>query len=316
MENIEFIEFCGLDRWKDAVENTGKYEGWILADEDLDRWREGFGEGNYNLLVAIEKKTNKTVGHVATAFYESIEGSDPLLTIGMFFVLPEFRGIGLGWKLFEKVVQNPKFHGINWGLNAIPKMTKKYATKFGFDKYPKWQISTFEAAIKDINPERLQSNHLIKNVSFKEVNFESFIKYDTVMTGGIRRDKFMEKWLDSKNAFSKIALNLENKKIVGVCNIRIAFQKQLAIGPFYAETKSIAENLLKDVLKIIPDINQYSKLWLYPATTNQEAKEIFYNLADGKIQEYNVSFGQFTKHVIEVNTSKIYSVTEHAMSYC
>uniref|UniRef100_A0AC34EZM8 N-acetyltransferase domain-containing protein n=1 Tax=Panagrolaimus sp. ES5 TaxID=591445 RepID=A0AC34EZM8_9BILA len=316
MENVELIEFCGIDRWKDAVENTGKHEGWILAEEDFDRWRDGFGKNNFNLLVAIEKGTNKTVGHVATAFYEPIDGSDPLVTIGMFFVLPQFRGIGLGWKLFEQVLENPKFKGVNWGLNAVPKMTKKYAAKFGFDKHPKWQIATFEAAISDVNPDRLKSNPLIKTVPFKDVDFNSFIKYDTEITGGIRRDKFIEKWLNSKNAFSKIAINLENEKIVGICNIRVGFEKQLAIGPFYAETKEIAESLLKDVLKIIPNIHQYSKLWLYPATINQEAKNIFYKLADEKVQESNVTYGQFTNHVIEVDTSKIYSVTEHAMSYC
>uniref|UniRef100_A0A914P642 N-acetyltransferase domain-containing protein n=1 Tax=Panagrolaimus davidi TaxID=227884 RepID=A0A914P642_9BILA len=316
MENIKFIEFCGEDRWKDAVQNTGNYESWVLADEDFDRWSNGFGKENFNLFVAIENGTNKTIGHVATAFYQSINGSEPLLTVGMFFVLPEFRGTGLGWKLFEQVLQNPKFKGINWGLNGVPQMTKKYATKFGFDKYPKWQIGSFEIFIENINLKRLNTNSSIKTVSFKEIDFKKFIEYDSAMIGGIRRDGFIKNWLDSENAFSKIALNLSDEKIVGICNIRICFKKQLVIGPFYADSKEIAENLLKDVLKMILDLNQFTKIFLFPATTNKDAKEIFEKLADGKIQEYDAMYGQFTNHVIDVDASKIYSITEYAMSYC
>uniref|UniRef100_A0A914Y4W3 YitH acetyltransferase (GNAT) domain-containing protein n=1 Tax=Panagrolaimus superbus TaxID=310955 RepID=A0A914Y4W3_9BILA len=234
----------------------------------------------------------------------------------MFFVLSEFRGIGLGWKLFEEVLKDAKFKNNNWALNGVPQMTKKYADKFGFDKYPKWQIGSFEAAVTDIDSERLKTDSNIKAISAEKVDFEKFIEYDTVMTGGIRRDGFIQKWLDSKNAFSQFALNSTNDKIVGVCNIRVGFEKQLVIGPFYADTKTIAESLLKEVLKGIPNLRQYRKIFLFPASTNQDAKDIFQKLADGKIQEYDAMYGQFTNHIIQVDASKIYSITEYAMSYC
>ena len=259
--------------------------------------------------MAVNKETKETVGSVATAFYKSIDGSEPLMTLGMFFTAPEFRGCGLGSALFDRVLKDPRFENVNWALNGVPQMTKKYASRYGFDKYPDWQVADFEAAVKDIDPGRLEADPSVKEtVALGDVDWEEFIRFDTSISG-IRRDGFIQNMLQSKNAFSKIALSPEGK-IIGVCNIRVGFKDQLAIGPFYAETKGAAENLLKETLNSIPNLGQYSNIFIFPSTSNKDAEELFLKLAPGKVVVHDAMFGQFTKKVIQVCFNPKNTVTQ------
>uniref|UniRef100_A0AC34RBG8 N-acetyltransferase domain-containing protein n=1 Tax=Panagrolaimus sp. JU765 TaxID=591449 RepID=A0AC34RBG8_9BILA len=96
MNNIEFINDAGFDRWRDVVQLVGELENWVLSENDLHVWKTGYGKDNFNLIVAVDSKSNKTVGSITSAFYVPVDGSEPLVTVGMFFVCPSHRGTGLG----------------------------------------------------------------------------------------------------------------------------------------------------------------------------------------------------------------------------
>uniref|UniRef100_A0A7E4ZTW9 N-acetyltransferase domain-containing protein n=1 Tax=Panagrellus redivivus TaxID=6233 RepID=A0A7E4ZTW9_PANRE len=141
LDDIVILEHAGQAEWLQIVQLVGELESWLLSDNDFNQWSNGLGPENFNLIVAVDKATQKqVVGSVATALYKSIDGSPPLVTVGMFFIRPEYRGLGLGLILFEKVLADPRFKGVNRGLNGVPAMTKKYASKHGFDKYADWKL--------------------------------------------------------------------------------------------------------------------------------------------------------------------------------
>uniref|UniRef100_A0A914PJQ3 YitH acetyltransferase (GNAT) domain-containing protein n=1 Tax=Panagrolaimus davidi TaxID=227884 RepID=A0A914PJQ3_9BILA len=298
MENIELVCNCDFNRWKDAVQITGTCENWIFSAEDYNLWNEGLGPENFNFLCAIDKTTGKTVGHIASAYYPSIDGSEPLATAGAYFVCKDYRGTGVGMELSIKIGQEERFAYCNQGTISVASMTKKYAL-FGLSIYPEWQYEDMEAKVSDCNPDLLESNPNIKTVALNEVDSGKFIEYDTKICGGIRRDKFIQKVLESKTAFSRIAID-KNENIVGFGNIRIGFNNQLAIGPLYADSDSIAETLLKDCLKLIPNLNEFSLIYYYPSSTTLGAKDIFYKLASKNVKENDRMFVQFSSHVPKV----------------
>lgn len=165
--------------------------GWFYGDDDYQRFIKGFGEENFNILVAVDKKTDRILGSVVTGFFESIEGSPALVTLGLYIVRPELQGNGLGTMLFQQILNEPRFADLNFGLNGAPYMTKKYAQKFGYDKYPTWQGLKYKIDVKDIHTDALHLDPGVKVVNFKDANYEELIKYDTKIQGGIRRDKFL-----------------------------------------------------------------------------------------------------------------------------
>uniref|UniRef100_A0A914Y8S9 YitH acetyltransferase (GNAT) domain-containing protein n=1 Tax=Panagrolaimus superbus TaxID=310955 RepID=A0A914Y8S9_9BILA len=185
----------------------------------------------------------------------------------------------------------------------------------GFNKYPDWQYEDMEADTKEINHENLEKNRLVKTISFESVDFKEFVCYDSHITGGIRRDGFIKRFMESKDAFSKVATDCDGK-IVGYGNIRVGSNKQLAIGPLYADSGDIAETLLKDILKSINHITQYNKIFYYPSTSNNHAKEIFFKLASNKVRENDKMFVQFSDTIPKISAGKIFSITEYGLGFC
>ena len=285
---------------KASIFQTGDYEHWLCADEDFDRWSDGFGKENFNLIIAADKTSNKTVGSIATLYFPSIEGSEPLAIIGMFFVVPELRGAGLGAELWTQAFKDPKFDGVNFGLLGVDSMHKKYANRYGFDKYMSSRFKEFMAEAKDVDPGRLEADPKIRIIDPKTVDPQKFIEFDTELIGGIRRDNFILKFFASESTFSKVALG-PGGEIVGVGGARIVYQNQLAIGPLYADSKSVAEALLKAVLESIPNLNEYSNIFMFPTAINEDARKLFDKLADGKVKVNEDFHGQFTKRVIQVS---------------
>jgi GNAT superfamily N-acetyltransferase len=298
MENIKFISNADFNCWKNAVKMTSQHENWIFTEEDYNIWSNGFGPKNFNLLVAVEKNSERIVGHIAYAFYGFGDESETIATSGTFFVLPEYRKTGVGLELTLRMLKDPRAELHNKAVVGVAAMTKKYAM-LGLNKYPDWRFEDMEAKIQDIDCERLEVDNLIKTIPLQSVDLKKFICYDSQITGGIRRDGFIKMFLESKNSFSKVAID-PNGNVVGYGNIRIGSNNQLAIGPLYADSSSVAETLLKNIFKSINDLRQYCKIFYYPSSTNSHAKQIFFKLASNNVTENENMFVQFSDHVPKV----------------
>uniref|UniRef100_A0A914YXP2 N-acetyltransferase domain-containing protein n=1 Tax=Panagrolaimus superbus TaxID=310955 RepID=A0A914YXP2_9BILA len=312
-ENIVIIPYADFNRWKEIMKIIAEF-GWFYAEEDYDRFLKGFGEKNFNGLIAVDKKSDKILGSVVIGFFESIENSPALVSLGLYIVLPELRGKGIGTKLFKEVINDPRFVNVNLGLNGASYMSKKYAKIFGYDKFPNWQVCKSKIKICDINLNALQNDSDIDIVNVNDVDYQKLIEYDTNIQGGIRRDKFLKAFLDTKTNFAKIAVN-KNGEIVGFGNIRTGVNNQIGLGPLYSNSKSIAETLLKQILESIENLGSYDCFRIFPPNINKDADEIFSRLCNGKVDvSGGNSFPQFTKEIIQADTSKIFSITEYGLN--
>lgn len=282
---------------------VGKLENWVLSENDLHVWKTGYGKDNFNLLVAVDRKSNKTIGSITSALYVPVDGSEPLVTIGMFFVCPSHRGTGLGLTLFERILKDDRFDGLNWGLNGVPTMSEKYAKKYGFDKYNDWNIKVLEIPIGFVETNNLMSDKTVQIVDVKDIDIEQVLSYDFDIQGKrVKRDGMVKSLLRAGNSYNKVALN-EFGQVVGYCNIRTAFSNQLSMGPLYANNSSIAETLVKTVLESIPNFSEFTNLWIFPTDLNKQAINLANKLSNGNLQDHGIVSGQFTKSSIQASSN-------------
>ena len=223
------------------------------------------------------------------------------MTIGIIFVHPNYRGIGLGLELFERVINNQRFKNINWGLDSDPVMTQKYASKYGYDKYTNWRINDFKVSIEDMDLDELVKEKEVTIVDVRDVDMEKIIQYDFyIQEKRVRRDGVIKSLLQRSTSFNKVALD-RNGDIVGYGNIREGLNRQLLTGPIYAESSEIGSTLLREILESIPNLkSKYTYLWIFPPDTNDRAIEFIKKLSRGKAINFDVWQGQFTISAIQV----------------
>uniref|UniRef100_A0AC35GN52 N-acetyltransferase domain-containing protein n=1 Tax=Panagrolaimus sp. PS1159 TaxID=55785 RepID=A0AC35GN52_9BILA len=252
-DNIIIIPYADYNRWKELMKIIAEF-GWFCAEEDYDRFSKGFGEENFNTLIAVDKATNKILGSVVIGFFETIDNSPALVKLGLYIVLPEFRGKGIGRKLFKEVINDPRFKNANFGLNGNSYMSKKYAIEFGYDKFPNWQVCKNKIKISDIDINALQINPEITVVGYNDIDYQKMIEYDTKIQGGIRREKFLKAFLDAKTSFAKIAVD-KNGNIVGFGNIRTGMNNQIAVefAPHNLQKKLFRQTLQEFIQSLSTD---------------------------------------------------------------
>lgn len=99
------------------------------------RAERGKGE-NLNVLIAsFEDKP------IAISMYSSLNLSDNIDIDFMLFVLPEYRNMGIGTKLYKKVKKITKVHNINIQVYPHDHISTKFFHKIlpiKFKKQPKW----------------------------------------------------------------------------------------------------------------------------------------------------------------------------------
>lgn len=139
-------------------------EKWPLCKTDLTIDRRAFGE---DFVFAIAKNegraalcvspSEKVIGCANCTYQKSIAGSPAVRYFSCFIVHPDFRGIGVGQRLYDIVMANhPEVNcSLNAGLfsqfsdGAGGEMSEKYARN-GFDKFFPWTLVRYSADIKDL----------------------------------------------------------------------------------------------------------------------------------------------------------------------
>lgn len=315
MVDYEIVRNPDQAVWKAIADMTYETEKWLISYEDYHTWLEGFGGKNFIFFAAIKKDTEEVIGSIALAEfeYESRSGKRTrIMTVGMYYVKQCYRGAGIGRELFDELMKEGKKRQGELTLNAVQKMSPKYAKAYGFDKFNTWHPKTYRIAISDVHPSNLTANKQLKLVTQDEIDFEKLLDYDKAVTSAVRKG-YLSSFLKAKGSTHRIALKCE--QIVGIVNVREAVGKNLCVGPFYAENEVVAEQILRGILETINDLNSYTSLNFFPPTMNNAAVRILEKLANGNIEDRGHMTSQFTHAVIKTEMEKIFSITEYAMSY-
>lgn len=180
------------------------------------------------------------IGCISVARFQPSNDAPPLVSVGMFFVKPSHRKIGLGTELWRHAFEDPRFQTVNAGLISVEEMVDKYAKGQGFDKIPDARVVACRGLVSDINPSNLVPESGIRIIEFAkactEFGFDAIAEFDASINGGIRRDRFLKAWMEAPNSLASHVAIAENQRIVGFISLRKSFSNDLSVAPLYAES--------------------------------------------------------------------------------
>lgn len=137
--------------WLSLAREMFKIERFILPSaENADKWisftRDTLVRGKGFLFVA--KNGNKPIGFCTSSIFEMpLEASEIMGSINDLYVLPEFRGRGIGRKLVAESLKKLKAQGVNTArLNVLKenRAAVKLYRKLGFKIYNYGMEKTLE----------------------------------------------------------------------------------------------------------------------------------------------------------------------------
>ena len=174
----------------------------------------------------IGKLDGKMIGCISAVAYNEDYGF-----MGLYIMLPEYRGLGYGLKLWQHAVNYLGKRNI--GLDGVVAQQNNYR-KSGFELY--YNNIRFSGKGKGKFSEELQN--------INDIPFQTLIDFDTPIFG-IDRTRFLQPWIKMPNAFG-LAKSI-NGKLTGYGLIRQC-QNGYKIGPLFAQNSLIAEEIFLSLM--------------------------------------------------------------------
>ena len=200
------LEFAAREGW-----NPGLHDAACFAAADPD----GF------FLAEVD---GRPVGCISAVSYEGRFGF-----IGLYIVVPEFRGRGIGWALWMRGMQRLASHLI--GLDGVPAQQDNYR-RSGFELA--WQNVRY-AGRADVGARAAQANRRTL-VPLSQVPFEQVCADDRRVFPA-RRPQFLRAWIDMPEATGLACL--DGHRLTGWGVIRRCRDGH-KIGPLVADTHDVA----------------------------------------------------------------------------
>ena len=226
--NPEDLTFQKLDKsGLETLVEWARKEGWNPGKHDYDVFWKTDPDGFYGFYYQ-----NNLIAGGAVVSYNGEYGF-----MGLFIVLPEYRGLGIGnklWYLRRDFLLDRLNTGASIGMDGV------------VDMQPFYQKGGFEIAFKDERYECKGEEQIVSNqVSLIDPSdLPEILKYDTTCFG-VKRETFILNWL--KIPDSKTFKYVENGELKGYAVIR-KVDTGYKIGPLFADDKNMAEELYKACL--------------------------------------------------------------------
>ncbi len=203
-------------------------EGWNPGKSDFDVFWKTDPDGFYGFYF-----DDRLIAGGAIISYNAEYGF-----MGLFIVHPDYRGKGIGkklWYLRQNLLIKRLKNGSSIGMDGVIEMQ------------PFYKKGGFNIAFRDERYECVGQNAVISNyISTIELSdFDKLLSYD-VKCFGFKRLEFLKNWL--KIPDSKSFKYLDRKKLKGYAVIR-KVKSGFKIGPLFADNDEIAEELYKACLK-------------------------------------------------------------------
>lgn len=205
-----------------AIELAGE-EGWNPGLHDAEYFYRTDPGGFF-----IALQGNKPVGCISAVSYDGGFGF-----IGLYIVVPEHRGHGLGAALWQHAMRHLKNQNI--GLDGVLQQQENY------------RKSGFRLAYRNIRyegtkvPRRAAADDGV--VPLDNIDIEQLVAYDSKFFG-VPRKQFLEGWMRMPDS-GAIAI-VRERKLSGYGVIRRC-RKGFKVGPLFADDERIAERLLLEL---------------------------------------------------------------------
>lgn len=205
------IQLAAAEGW-----NPGLFDAGCFYQTDPQGFLIGLLEG-------------KPVGCISAVSYAGLFGF-----IGLYIVLPEFRGKGYGLQLWRSALA--RFGGHNIGLDGVPAQVPNYL-KSGF------RLAYNNIRFQGSNEVTLETGSG-NMVSLDSVSFEMVQKYDRRCFPA-ERTLFLKPWLKLPGSFSLGCLDADRLRGYGVIR---QCREGYKIGPLFADDAPTAALILSNLI--------------------------------------------------------------------
>lgn len=237
MLNLDQLSFQKLDQQEvNTLINWAQTEGWNPGPHDAEVFWATDPDGFYGIFL-----DDVMIGGGAIISYNGAFGF-----MGLFIVRPEYRGQGIGkklWYLRRNTLLQRLGDNASIGMDGVVAMQ------------PFYQKGGFEIAFKDERYEKmgfaLDVNANITSV--EEADFDKIRAYDT-QCFACSRPKFLKPWLSQPT--HRTFKYVENNELKGFAVLRKA-TTGFKIGPLFADNDDIAEALYRACLNAAQGENVY-----------------------------------------------------------
>ncbi|KAF1756574.1 hypothetical protein GCK72_013027 [Caenorhabditis remanei] len=308
MTELETLVNPPQEVFEEIVKLTSETEDWAFQLGDYQFWSKNFDQ--FWLFTIVEKETKKLVSSVSLARWDGEDG--PLFSVGMFYCVQKYRGTGLGKPLFKKVMDIVGDN--NATLTGVVKMSAKYASDFGFDKVPEhWHLFSSLKCADVVIPDKVSEKYTTK--LWSDVDYDALTAYDRTICVRDRK-KMMTNWFNLPDTFTRVVFD-ESGKIVGYSTIRLVSKNKMSPAPFYADNLEAAEVLLKDLLNMIPNWQQYASFGFLHPDCNKDPLKLLEKFAKSNESVSSATFirSQFTKKLIPTPDQKVYALADCAHQF-
>uniref|UniRef100_A0AC35UFN5 N-acetyltransferase domain-containing protein n=1 Tax=Rhabditophanes sp. KR3021 TaxID=114890 RepID=A0AC35UFN5_9BILA len=293
---------------------TLEHERWAYEKEYFNVFYEVFGEDGMIFVTALEEETKKPMGCIMGTYWKNNSGKKVLFTIGTFFIVPEYRGKGLGNYLFDYLNNEALKQNIPLYLNAVANMTEKYSEKFNFNLFRDYKVETLGPKCSDFvnKKEIVLPNYSVHDHS-EFTQWDKFLQFDLKLCNGVvDRVKYL-RTLFKISIYSSIATN-EKGDVVGCVSMRECSNRMLSVGPFYSENKDLLQLMLNKVLEHI-DSTKYDEIRFNAFTCNSDLKELLSLYTEGKINRICACTLQFAGSYIPTEEKYLHCIVDLAQNF-
>ena len=163
---------------------------------------------------------------------------------GMNTIKEEYRGKGIGSKIFKRLLETPA--GTNTGCNNLINWVTFYE-QFGF-KVKSFPLSVYQGPVKKSFISKIPTGDF-EIVKMKDIDFNDVIAYDASVST-VERPEYLTNVAQNKRAKGYVAIKSE--QVVGYGMVRPAVFA-FKMFPLYADDKNIAKALFCHLSWLIPN---------------------------------------------------------------
>ncbi|KAI1728129.1 hypothetical protein DdX_00285 [Ditylenchus destructor] len=313
--DIEIVRNPSPKLYKEIIPKLVADEGWDNSLHCYEIWLRSVGQENFSLWCAIDKRFNRIVGTMSRCTYLPKKPGDIHFTqFSMLYLQPEYRGLGLGRKLYDPAYEETRDTNIFcYGVEA---MWRKYAKDYGFDKYPHWQLIALKANCSDARLDKLgDPDPSVELRDWRRVSLDDIFLYNRRLTDGVNRESYIVQALNHPESVTLVAVSGSSNTVVGMCQVRELVLKRIGISLFYADSEKIAKTLLRATIERFVDsqckkITDFTQLVYKTPSVNENSLKLFSSLVDEKITHREALVTQFTHKILNWPVGLIYSIAD------